>query len=82
MGMMLPIMHMGMAVLMGISKRLAAKRPPLSSSIGNMLMIKTTASAETYCPKVSVNNCTNDSIKTPKRFFASLRMTVGPVHSG
>ncbi len=61
-GMIFPIMQIGMAVVIGIFKSDAANSPPRSSSIGNIEMIKTTTSADTYCPKVLVKNSTKDSI--------------------
>ena len=64
-GIIFPMIQIGIAFAASILSRDAASSPPLSSKIGNIEMIKITASAEMYGDRFSVNHCTKTSIIPP-----------------
>jgi hypothetical protein len=63
MGRMFPMIQRGIAVRMGTFKRAgdAAKRPPRSSRMGIMEIIKIIPSLEIIPDKLDVNHCTRAS---------------------
>jgi len=65
-GMIFPKIQIGIAVIAGILRRLAASSPPLNSKIGISDMINTTVSGVTYGLRYSANHLTNESITPPR----------------
>ena len=61
-GMIFPIMQMGIAFRIGTPRDQATRRPPLSSRMGIMEMMKITTSLDTYCPRVEANHNAIESI--------------------
>lgn len=53
---MLPTIQSGIAAVIGTSSIGATNSPPLSSKIGTIDIIKTTAFAEMYFPSVDANH--------------------------
>ena len=73
--MILPMIHNGIAVVIGTSRSFDTISPPRSYRIGTIDMINTTASFDTYLPKVTAKAAANFSIipSMPKHFCKVIR---------